>query len=113
MKSKYTAMQDLDLSDAVIVGFNDCSVSIVGQDLVCSDAFNRAVVKYPFDAASRYKQARGLPENIRKGEYGCFEAFEIDYDDEDYFGEEEQPEHILAQYSFVSTMYFTIIIKHC
>lgn len=112
MNNKYVAIQDLDLSNATIIGLNDCSVSVVGSEIVCSDCFGRAVVKYPFDLNSRHRHVRGLPEEISIGEDGNLEVWEIDYEDEDYFGYEEQPEHILEQYSFVSTMYFTLVIRN-
>jgi hypothetical protein len=108
----YVAMQDVDLGNATVIGFNGCSVSIVDSDLVCADVFGRAVAKFPFDLNCRYRQISGLPEYVYMGEDGDFEVFEIDYDDEDYFGEEEQPTEILKSYSHISTMYFTIIIKH-
>ena len=113
MKANYVAIQDLDLSNATVIGFNNCTVSLVGSELVCSDVFGRNVAKFPFELNSRYKQTRGLPEDICIDEEGNLEYFEIDYDDEDYFGEEEQPTGILEGYSHISTMYFTIVIKHC
>lgn len=110
--NNYVAMQDLDLSNATVIGFNGCSVSVVGSNLVCSDYFGRQVVIFPLDLNGRYQHLRGLPEEIGIDEEGNLEVFEIDYDDEDYFGDEDQPEHILEQYSFVSTMYFTLVIKN-
>lgn len=110
--NNYVAMQDLDLSNAAVICFNNCTVSIVGSELVCADVFGRAVAKFPFDLNCRYMQARGLPEDIGIDEEGGFEVFEIDFDDEDYFGEEEQPIEILEGYSHISTMYFTLVIKH-
>ena len=112
MNKNYVAIQDLYLSNATIIGFNGCSVSVVGSDIVCSDYFGRAVVKYPFDANSRYSHKRGLPEEIGIDEDGNLEVWEIDREDEDYFGPEEQPIEILEGYSYVSTMYFTLVIKH-
>lgn len=110
--NNYVAMQDLDLSNATVIGFNNCKVSLVSSDLACSDVFGRAVAKFPFDLNCRYKQTCGLPEDICIDEDGNLEPFEIDYDDEDYFGEEEQPIEILECYSHISTMYFTLVIKH-
>ena len=112
MNKNYIAIQDLDLSNATIIGLNDCSVSVVGSEIVCSDCFGRAVVKYPFDVNSRHRHLRGLPEEIGIGEDGNLEVWEIDYEDEDYFGPEEQPVEILDGYSYISTMYFTLVIKH-
>ena len=111
--NNYVAMQYLDLSNATVIGFNNCTVSLVGTDLVCADVFGRAVAKFPFDLNCQYRHIRGLPEDICIDEDGDLESFEIDYDDEDYFGEEEQPTEILESYSHISTMYFTIVIKHC
>ena len=110
--NNYVAMQDLDLSNATVIGFNNCIVSLVGSELVCSDVFGRAVAKFPSDLNCRYKKTRGLPEGICIDEDGDLEVFEIDYDDEDYFGEEEQPTEILEGYSHISTMYFTLVIKN-
>ena len=112
MENSYIAIKDLDLSNATIIGLNDCSVSVVGSEIVCSDCFGRAVVKYPFDLNSRHRHVRGLPEEIGIDEEGNLEVWEIDRDDEDYFGEEEQSEETLDGYSYISTMYFTLVIKH-
>lgn len=110
--NNYVAMQDLDLSNATIIGFNGCSVSVVGSNLVCSDYFGRQVVTFPLDLNSRYQHLRGLPEEIGIDEEGNLEVWEIDYEDEDYFGPEEQPVEILEGYSHISTMYFTLVIKN-
>ena len=112
MNNNYVAIQDLDLSNATIIGLNGCHVSVAGSDIVCSDCFGRTVVKYPFDVNSRYMHLRGLPEEICIDEDGGLEAWEIDYEDEDYFGPEEQPVEVLEGYSHISTMYFTLVIKH-
>ena len=111
MNNNYVAITDLDLSNATIIGLNDCSVSVVGSEIICSDCFGRAVVKYPFDLNARYMHVRGLPEGISIGEYGNLEYWEVDHDD-DYFGEEEQSEETLESYSYVQAMNFTLIIKH-
>lgn len=110
--NNYVAIQDLDLAKATIIGFNYCSVEVQGADLVCLDCFGRLAAKFPFDANSRYMHVRGLPEEIGIDEDGNLEVWEIDYDDEDYFGHEEQPIEILECYSYISTMYFTLIVKH-
>ena len=112
MNKSCISIKDLDLSNATIIGFNGCSVSVIGSDIVCSDCFGRAVVKYPFDVNSRHRHLRGLPEEIGIDEDGNLEVWEIDREDEDYFGPEEQPIEILEGYSYVSTMYFTLVIKH-
>ena len=112
MNSNYVAIQDLDLSNATIIGLNKLSVSVVGSDLVCYDCFGRAAVKYPFDLNSRHRHMRGLPEEICIGENGDLEVWEIDCEDEDYFGPEDKSDEILEGYSYVSTMYFTLVIKH-
>lgn len=87
---EYLSIQDLDLSNATIVGFENCSVSVLGSDLVCSDVFGRTAVKFPFDVISRYMHVRGLP----------------------FFGPEEQSIEIVEGYSYISTMYFTLVIKN-
>lgn len=110
--NNYVAIQDLDLAKATIIGFNDCSVEVQGADLVCLDCFGRTVAKFPFDENSRYMHARGLPEEIGIDEDGDLEVWEINYDDEDYFGPEEQPLEILEGYSWVSAMNFTIVLRH-
>lgn len=108
----YVSIKDLDLTNATVIGFNGCSVEVVASDLVCKDCFGREVVKFPFELDARYQHIRGLPEEIGIDEEGDLEVWEIDYDDEDYFGPEEQPIEILEGYSFVSTMHFTLAIKH-
>lgn len=110
--SNYVAIQDLDLSNATIAGFNGCSVEISEADIVLLGCFGCIVAKYPFDLNSRYRHVRGLPDDICVDENGDLEVFEIDYDDEDYFGGDEQSEEILDEYSYISTMCFTIVLKH-
>ena len=112
MNKNYVAITDLDLSNARIFGFDDCSLGIAGSDIVVSDCFGRVAVKYPFDLNARYMHVRGLPEGISIGEYGNLEYWEVDHDDEDYFGEEEQSEETLKSYSYVQAMNFTLVIKH-
>ena len=106
----YISIQDLDLSNASLVGFDDCTVELKCTDLVCTDIFGRAVVKFPIELNIKYKHLRGLPDDVFIDEDGYFVPFDIDYDDEDYF--EEQPIEILESYSYISSMAFTLIIKH-
>lgn len=110
--NNYVAIKDLNLAVATVIGFAGCKVEVQGSDLVCLDYFGRAVVKYPFDVESRYRHVRGLPEDIGFDEDGYLVPFVIDYDDEDYFGEEEQPIEILENFSYVETGNFTLVIKH-
>lgn len=110
--NSYTSIQDLDLSGAVIVGFNSCLAEIQGGDLACLDFFGRVVAKFPIELNARYQHIRGLPENIGIDEEGNLEIFEIDCDDEDYFGDEEQPDFILESYSHISTMSFTLVMTN-
>ena len=105
-------IKDLDLTNATVIGLSGCSVSVVGSDLVCKDCFGREVVNFPFDLTARYLHVRGLPEEIGIDEDDNLEIFEIDFDDEDYFGDEDQPDYILEQYSFVSTHNFTLVLRH-
>lgn len=108
---KYVAIKDLDLSGATVIGFNDCSVELHGADLVCIDCFGRAVVKFPIELDLRYRITCGLPNGVGIDEDGSFEVFDIDYDDEDYFGDDEQTSEILEMYSYITTMNLTIILK--
>ena len=110
--SNYVSIKDLNLSEATVIGFNYCSVEVIGDDLVCYDIFSRVVAKFPFEVNARFLLNRGLPEEVGIDEEGNFEIFEIDPDDEDYFGNEDQPDFILDGYSHISTMNFTIIIKN-
>ena len=110
MNNNFVAIQDLELGNAVVVGYNDFSVSIDGSDLVLTDCFKRPFVKFPFDLGQRFREVHGLPEGVGFDENGNLEVFEIDYDDEDYFGEEEQSKETLERYSHISSHNFTLII---
>ena len=109
--SNYVSIQNLDLSKASLVGFNNCRITVEDSNIVCSDYFGRKVALFPFDLNSQYLHTRGLPEDIGIDEEGNLEVFEIDFDDEDYFGPEEQPVEILEGYSYISTMNFTLVIN--
>ena len=110
--NNYVSIQNLDLSKATLIGFDDCHITVEDSNIVCSDFFGRKVALFPFELNSQYLYNRGLPEDIGIDEGGYLEFWEIDYDDEDYFGPEEQPLFILEGYSYVSTMNFTLVIKH-
>lgn len=106
----YVTIQDLDLSNATILGFNGCAVYLRDGYLLCKNVFGNVVAKFPIDSDSCYKIYRGLPDDIGIIEDG-FEVFEMDFDDEDCF-EEDQPIEILEQYSYIKTINFTIIMRN-
>lgn len=112
MNNNYVAIENLDLANASLIGFHGCLVVIEGSNLVCLDSFGRKVALFPFDEKSQYLHVRGLPDDIGINEDGELEVFEIDQDDEDYFGDDDQPLEILEGYSYVSAMNFTLVIKH-
>lgn len=110
--NNYIAIQDLDLSNATVIGFNNCAVEVQGCDLVCLNHFGNTEAKFPIELNSRHRITRGLPDDVGIDEEGNLEVLDVDYDDEDYHCEDEQPVEILEGYSYISGMNFTIVIKN-
>ena len=107
--TNYVHLQDLNLENAFVIGLGLCVLEIEGSDLVCYDEFEMAVAKYPFELASRYRIYRGLPRDVGLNEMGHPVPWESDEDEDDF---DDTPVEILQEYSYISTMNFTLVIRN-
>ncbi|ADG60109.1 hypothetical protein Acj9p209 [Acinetobacter phage Acj9] len=108
--SNYVSIQELDLENAHVVGLDRCIIEVVGESLVCYNEFEMIEAQYPIDLNSQYRISRGLPPQVGLLN-GLPVPYEVDEDDENYF-EDDTPVEILEEYSYVTTMHFTLVIRN-